>query len=320
MNHPPRPPAQPLTISPVLIAAAIFLAFAYALVTTSSYRIESGNVGVLATFGKYNEETKEPGLHFMIPFVQNVRTMDVKVQTVHYTGKSNIEEREGVIYRPSIVVLDSKNLNIGVELTVQYRPMQADAPQILARYGNNYFQKLLDPNIREIIRNVAGRYGAEEIAMKRLEIGEELKERLVKKFSETMFEVMDVQLRNIDLPQIVRQKIEEVQLAKQEEQRLAMIEKQAQKNQTIKTIEANTRMIEVTTQAKADAEKKRIEAEAKAYQITKEAEALAEANTRIAESVSSPLLNYRAIEQWDGKYPRMLAGDGKNLLLQIPSQ
>ena len=46
-----------------------------------------------------------------------------------------------------------------------------------------------------------------------------------------------VQIRDIELPKIVRSKIEEVQLAKQEEQRLAMIEKQAAKNQLINTLQ-----------------------------------------------------------------------------------
>ena len=53
--------------------------------------------------------------------------------------------------------------------------------------------------------------------------------------------------------------IYQVQIAKQEEQKLAMVENQAKKKQKIQTIQANTRLIEITTKAKA--ERKKIEAE-----------------------------------------------------------
>jgi len=142
---------------------------------------------------------------------------------------------------------------------------------------------------------------------------------LGEKFKELPFLLHDVALRNIKLPRIVLKKIEEVQLAKQEEQRLAMVEKQAEKNQKIKTIEANTKLIEVTTQAKAEAEKKRIGADAKAYQIMKEAEAIAKANRLVANSITDKLIRYKAVEKWNGGYPStLMQGEGKGLMLQLP--
>ncbi len=317
MQTPIRQP-QNVAINPLIFVGAFVLFIGYMVATMGIYTIESGRVGVLATFGKYSDEIKEPGLHFKIPGVQDVLVMDVKMQTAHYHGEVDKPDTSGVISRPHIVVLDAKNLNIGVDLTVQFSPSPEKAKDILTAYGTNYFDKLINPIIRDIVRDVAGQYGAEQVALKRTSIGSELKARLQAKFDELPFILNDVQLRHIELPTIVKKKVEEVQIAKQEEQRLEMIEKQARKNQEIKTIEANTRLIEVTTEAKADAEKKRIEAEAKAYQILKEAEAVAKANRVITESLNPQILLLETVNKWDGQYPKLLAGDGQGMILQLP--
>lgn len=296
-----------------LALVALFLFFGV-------YTVKSGTTGVLSTFGKYSPQVQKPGLHFKLPLIQQVNMMDVKMQTANYQGDREKRLAQGVITKPKIVVLDSKNLAIGIEITIQFAPIPQDSEQILVKYGQNYFEKLINPIVRDVVRNVTGQYQAEEIAVQRTSIGNEIQRSLRSKFERLPFTLQAVQIRNIDLPQIVRKKIEEVQLAKQEEQRLAMIEKQAAKNQLIKSIEAETKLIEVTTQAKADAEKHRISADAKAYQIIKEAEAVARANREIAASITPALVRYQAIKQWDGSYPRTLLGSGQSgVLLQLPS-
>ncbi len=301
------------------IALGIIALLFLGLVMSAFYTIQSGTVGVLATFGKYREEEMPPGLHVKIPLVQQVKVFDVKLQTVTYKGHKDLPDMEGVYRKPAIQVLDNKNLPIGIELSVQFTPMADRASEILERYGENYFDKLINPVVRDIVRDVIGKYQAEEIADKRSQIGEEIKVRLAKRFERLPFTLNDVALRDIQLPQVVLKKIEEVQLAKQEEQRLAMVEKQARKEQEIKTIQANTRLIEITTQAKADAEKKRIGADARAYQIKAEAEAVAAANKLIAASLTPELISYKHIEKWDGRYPQtLLSGQESSVLLSLP--
>jgi regulator of protease activity HflC (stomatin/prohibitin superfamily) len=306
--------------NPKLALGVIVAALIWLVGSLGTYTIQSGSVGILSTFGDYEKEAKLPGLHFMIPGVQQVKVIDIKMQTAHYEGLKDKPDIDGVIRKPRIVVLDSKNLNIGVEVTVQFTPDAERAKDILVKYGINYFEKLINPIIRDIVRDVSARYQAEEVALKRSDIGDEINRKLRSKFKDLPFLLNDLQIRNIELPKIVRQKIEEVQLAKQEEQRLVMIEKQAKKTQEIKTIEANTKLIEVTTQARADAEKKKIEADAKAFQIEKEASAIAIANKKVAESITSDLIRYEAIKKWKGEYPKMLVSDQKgiSMMMQIP--
>lgn len=307
--------------NPKWAVGIIVVALGWLMVAMGTYTVQSGSVGVLSLFGNYSENIKQPGLHFKIPGVQEVFIVDTKMQTANYQGEHDLPDEDGLINKPKIVVLDSKNLNIGIEITVQFSPDALRAKNILVRYGYNYFEKLINPNIRDIVRDVAGQYQAEDIAVKRSVIGDEIHKQLRKKFEAIPFILDDVQIRGIELPKIVRTKIEEVQLAKQEEQRLAMIEKQARKNQEIKSIEANTKLIEVTVQAQADAEKKKIEADAKAFQISIEAQAVAKANEEIAKSINSDIIQYEAIKKWSGHYPKMLVNDksGMGIFMGMPN-
>lgn len=298
----------------------LVIAFAViVLLSMSVFTLESGTVGVLSTFGRYDPQEKQPGLHLKVPFIQSVHVFDVRLHTVNYKSTKDELDQSGVVNKPAIEVLDNKNLPIGVELTVQYTPHQDQAAEILTRYGANYFEKLINPIVRDVVRDVIGKYQAEKIAADRTAIANEIRAALGDKFRELPFQFHDVAMRNIVLPQIVLKKIEEVQLAKQEEQRLEMVEKQAEKNQKIKTIDANTKLIEVTTQAKAEAERQRIEADAKAYRIMKEAEAVAKANQLVADSLTDRLIQYKSIEKWSGSYPStLMQGEGKALILQLP--
>ncbi len=316
-NHGPNPRA--------IIGIGVFLLILYLIgysIFAAMYTIQSGTVGVLVTFGRYSEEVKLPGLHFKVPFIQDVKVFDIKLQTANYLGQGGYEE-DGVSNVRRIEVMDNKNLPIGIDMSVQYTPIPDEANMILEKYGRNYFQKLINPIIRKVARDVIGKYQAEEIASKRSQIGVELKVQLSEDFqaSAPYFLLNNINLREIKLPSMVIKKIEEVQLAKQEEQRLTMVEQQAKKSQEIKTIEANTKLIEVTTQAKADAEKKRIAADAKAYQIMAEARAVAEANKLIATSITQELIDYRSIERWSGQYPQTLIGGGEQsgLIFSLPN-
>jgi regulator of protease activity HflC (stomatin/prohibitin superfamily) len=119
------------------------------------------------------------------------------------------------------------------------------------------------------------------------------------------------------LPSVIVKKIQDVQIAKQEAQRLAIVEQQALKQQKIKKIQAETRMIEITTNAKAQAERQKIEADAKAYKILKEAKAMQKANELISKSLTPELIKYKYIEKWNGEVPKTFLGNDKNFMIGI---
>jgi regulator of protease activity HflC (stomatin/prohibitin superfamily) len=87
-------------------AAGILAFVVLSTVFGSFYTIESGKVGVIQTFGKYNESVSLPGLHWKRPFIDTVLEQDVKLQTVNYVGGSDERDESGIINKPHLDVLD----------------------------------------------------------------------------------------------------------------------------------------------------------------------------------------------------------------------
>jgi regulator of protease activity HflC (stomatin/prohibitin superfamily) len=285
------------------IAGAVFVGLvSLSAALGSFYTIQDGRVGVLNHLGKYDDDEKMPGWHWKLPFIQDVIEMDAKLQTVNYKynngGYGKISE--GLYVMPRISILDNKNLPIGIDITIQYIPVKEDMSDILRTYGPNYLEKKINAVVRDVVRDVASGYNAENIAKDRGVIGEQMKVKLDEEFANLPFILNAVALRAIDLPEIVDKKIKEVQEAKQEEQRLEMKEKQATVNKRIAIIKAE--QVE---------QQKIIEARGQAQALLEVATAEAEAIRMKGESLKQnpEVIQLNAVQQWDGILPKFTGGN-----------
>jgi regulator of protease activity HflC (stomatin/prohibitin superfamily) len=221
--------------------------------------IESGNVGIKIVLGKYDNEELMPGLHFKIPFIEQIKVVDVKVHTIDYKGNQDKPDKEGLILKPAINVLDERGLPVQIELTVQYRLIPDQASEMIQEWGWNWEDKMINPAIRDVVRDVIGQYPAEQLPVKRQEIGVKIEEGIknaISKISKGKAEVVGVQFRDIKLPPRIAQKIEEVQIAKQEAEKMKYVEEKAKKEQEVKKIQAETEKIQKVIAAEAEAEKR----------------------------------------------------------------
>ncbi len=279
----------------------VLLALAVLLIVAKPYTIiQSGEVGIKVTAGKFDPIPLEPGMHFYIPGIQKIIKVDTKVRIINYKSEKDTafgNLNEGIIEKPAITVLDARGLPVSIDLTVQYRLNPANAPQTIATWGLSWEEKLINAVVREVVRNVIGRYKAEELPIKRNEIAALIEQKIREKidsFKNKPVFLESVQLREINLPPKIKEQIERVQIAKQEAQRMKYeVEKAKQ--------EAQKR----AAQAKGEAEAKKIKAQGEADRIMIEAKAKAQANKAIAQSVTEPLLRLRQIEV-QGKFNEAL--------------
>ncbi len=301
----------PLRINPKktkkLIPIGIFLLLGVVFSISTVYTIETGSVGVLARFGKYRLDEVMPGLHFKIPLVDAVKKVDVKVRTLNYVGKRGVARvkpgevvgsGEGILYGSPISVLDQRGLTVGVELTVQYQLRPRMAAEVLSEYGENYEMKLIHPIVRDAVRDVIAQYPAELLPMKRNEIAEKIRHMIlsqVEKIRGNPLQVTAVQLRNIILPARIAQKIQEVQEAKQEAEKMKALEEKAQREQRVRIIQAETEKKEKILRAEAEKQERILRAQAEAEARLLRAKAEAGANKRIAQSLTPNILRWREL-------------------------
>ena len=274
-----------------LIVALIFIFVAFRPFTI----INSGEVGIKINTGKFEEKPLGPGLHFFIPVFQKIVPVNTRVRMITYSNENrNIvadgyTQYEGGLKRnPAIRVMDKRGLEVLIDLAVQYHLRPESAPDTIAKWGTAWENKIVNTKVREIVRDVIGKYTAEELPQKRPEIAKEIQDKVRQAIQSVPGQpvVLDsVELRNITLPPKIKAKIEELQAEKQNvliaEQRKERAKQEAERKAEI---------------ARGEAEKKRIEAQGHADKITIEAKAQAQANKIIAESLTEPLLRLEQIK------------------------
>jgi len=275
-----------VTIAVIVIAFIFLKPFAI---------INSGEVGIKVTTGKFNPEPLQPGLHFYIPIFEKIIPVNVRVRMITYSNdfkhtinEGNLNYEGGLRRNPAIRVMDSRGLDVDIDLAVQYHLRANSAPQTIATWGTAWEDKIINTKVREIVRDVIGRYTAENLPQKRSEIAREIQEQLRKKVEaipEQPVVLDSVELRNISLPAKIKAKIEELQAEKQNvmiaEQRKERAKREAERKAEI---------------ARGEAQKKRIEAQGLADKIKIEADAKAKANKLISDSLTEKLLQLKQIQ------------------------
>jgi len=264
--------------------------------------INSGQVGIKATAGKFEPISMLPGFHLFIPFIQEVFVVDTKVRIMNYTSTEDIntfnQRDSGIKLNNAISILDSRGLPVSLDLTVQYQ-LQADAaPQTIATWGMTWEDKIVNPVVRDVARSVVGQYAAEILPQKRNEIAIKIEDGIRANIDSQPgqpVKLLTVQMREIILPTKIKDQIEKVQVAKQEAERtkyeVERAKQEAFKRAAVAEGEAQAREIKAKGQAKAI----KIEADADAY-----------ANIEISKSITPTLLQLRQIEA-QGKFNEALS-------------
>ncbi len=254
--------------------------------------INSGEVGIKSTAGKFETDPLTPGFHLFIPFLQKVRVVDTKVRSINYTSNAqhnmaNMRE-SGVMNASTITALDKRGLLISIDITVQYRLKPQTAPQTIATYGYAWEEKIINPIVRDVVRAVVGSYTAEELPVERKKIASEIRlgiEEQVTAKAGSPVELTTVNLREIILPPKIVEQIERVQIAQQEGDRVRLevirAQQEAQKVAALAQGRADARIIE----AKGQADAIKIEADAKSYE-----------NIEIGKSLTPEMLRLKQIE------------------------
>ncbi len=275
--------------------------------------INEGEVGILSTTGKFSKEPLKPGMHFYLPLIQKVIIVDTKVHMITYKRSPEVgsmpDRYRTIRIYPAINVLDARGLPIQVELSVSYRLDPDKAAYVIKTYGLNWEDKIINPIVRDVVRNVIGKYPAEEIPVKRNEIAAKIENSIrteLKKIPNQPVIFESFQLRDIVLPENIKRQIERVQIAKQEAERakyeVLRAQQEAQKEAAI-------------AQGKANAAK--IEAQGKAEAKLIEAQAQAKANELISKSLTTELLKLKQIEV-QGKFNEALKQNPNAKIFLMP--
>ena len=254
--------------------------------------INSGEVGIKATAGKYEKDPMLPGFHLFIPFLQKVFVVDTRVRIMNFTSSEDVssfnQRGSGIQSNNAISVLDNRNLPVSLDLTIQYKLEASTVPNTIATWGFAWEDKIISPDIRDVVRSVVGKYAAEKIPQLREEIAIKIEEGIRTKIDSQPgqpVKLLSIQLREITLTQKIKDQIEKVQVEKQELER-TRYEVERTKQEALKAAAV----------AEGVAQAKEINAKGIAKAVKIEADAAAYANIEIAKSITKELLSLKQIE------------------------
>lgn len=106
-------------------------------------------------------------------------------------------------------LLDKNGLSVNVDITVRFNPLFDMTPFLHERFGTNYVNVLVIPEVRSTVRQVAGRYTAEEIySTKRQQVEGAIIEETKKTLGANYIDMRALLIRSINLPTQIKSAIE----------------------------------------------------------------------------------------------------------------
>ncbi|NOQ46954.1 MAG: FtsH protease activity modulator HflK, partial [Desulfobulbaceae bacterium] len=203
----------------LLIITAVIL---FQVVYSSFYTIEPGEVGIVLRFGKYTRTT-DPGLHFKIPYIEDLTKVDVETVRkeefgfrTKMPGKSSVFDRRGFDME-SLMLTGDKNV-INVAWIVQYKV--SDPMHFLFKV-RNVPQAVRDAS-EMVTRRIVGNMDFDYVLGNREILAGNAKRELQKQLDhlECGVVLLTLQLLDINPPDPVKPAFNEVNEADQDMKRL----------------------------------------------------------------------------------------------------
>ena len=246
----------------VIIGLLIWLA-------TGFYRVEPNEQGIELLFGKWNQTTTVPGLHYFFPTpigkvltpkVEDVRKINVGYRSASEMGFNSGSNAERNILEESLMLTGDQNI-VDVNFTVLYKIKDAGKFLFKLRNPETTVKDMAESVMREVVGQrelefllTGGRQEVEQV------VRNELQDILDEYESGVL--VQSIQLQSVNPPALVIDAFDEVQRARQDKERLVN--------------EANSYLNKIVPNARGDAAKLVQEATAYKEQVIKQAEGVAQ--------------------------------------------
>lgn len=235
----------------------------FAIVLGSFGTIDEGERGVKTRFGEI-VSTQAPGLYWKVPFIESMKKMNVRTQTVQY-------DMENPLFAASN---DLQDVNVSTVINYHVDPDQVE--EIYRQYKSikDYEADIIRPAIRDTVKNDASIFTAEELVTKRGEYTDSILKTLTERLEQYNITVERVNVTNIKFS-----------------------------NQYTASIEAKVTAEQNALKAEQDLKRVEFEADQRVAQAQAEAEAIKIQANAISSQGGEDYVNLKAIEKWDGALP-----------------
>src|SRR5215217_1492644 len=146
-------------IVPIIIGIIII-----SIIAVSSVRVvDAGNRGILVQFGNVDTDVSlDEGLHFVVPFRDNVVQIEVRTQKIVESATSASKDLQ----------------DVSTQVALNYHVNPDRAQVLYQQLGPDYSNRVIIPAIQESVKQVTARFNAEELITNRETVKNQIEEQI----------------------------------------------------------------------------------------------------------------------------------------------
>ena len=269
--------------------------------------VEPDQRGVVITIGKGGilPNALEPGIHWIIPFVQRVELYSIARAT--YTMATSTGEGQ-VSGDDSIEARTKDGQQVYIDASLIYAVEPSKLVNLHITWKHTFQDNVVRPVSRAAIRDAVSQYGVEEIvSTKRAELESAISSSIEQGLELNNLKMVDFLLRNIRFSDEYAAAVEQKQIAEQQAQQAKFV---------VESKKQEAEQARQVAQGQADAAVISAKGAAEARVIQAEAEA--KANQLLAASLSPELVQYQYILKLSPGVQTIFVPSGNQFILPLP--
>ena len=285
------------------LAALAIAAFLALIVLPNCFAtVPVGSTGIMLTMGKVEDTALPEGMHFKIPFVQRIVSMDNRVKKLELSTEAFSKDIQ----------------TVSATLAVNYRLQTEKTFEIYKTTGTAYEDNLIVPATHEVLKSVCAQYTAEELISKRAESSDKMRDELDAKLSQIGISITDFNIIDFDFSDEFISAVESKQVAEQlkkkaaTENETAIAQAEREKQVSIKQSEAEAERVRIAAEAQAQSTLIAAQAEADAVKLAADAEAYR--LEQIGRQLTDKTILNTLADNWNGELPGVIGAGAAGIL------
>jgi prohibitin 2 len=279
-------------VIPVIIAFILLV-----VVLSASVKIvEAGHRGVLLNFGAVDTSASlSEGIHFVVPFRDNIVQMEVRTQKIVEDAASASRDLQ----------------DVSTQVALNYHITPDSAQVLYQQLGFDYASRVISPTIQESVKQVTARYNAENLITNRETVKDEIETQILQRLVPYNIDVETISITEFQFSEQFRRAVE----AKVEAEQRAL-----QATNDLRRIEIEAQQAEARAVGEQQANIARAEGvrQAAVLQAQGEAEAIQIVEAQLRENPR--YLEWLKTQRWDGVLPLVTGGaEGATPFIEIPA-
>jgi prohibitin 1 len=171
--------------------------------------VNAGERGVLMKFGKVQERVLGEGIHPIIPIINTVQKLSVRVQKQEISAEASSKDLQDVF----------------TDVALNWHIIPEEANAIFQQIGDvqQVIDRVINPAVEEVLKAVMAKYTAEEIITKRGEVKAGVDDFLTIRLASYHIDVDDISLVHVHFSKRFNEAVEAKQVAEQEAKRAGFV-------------------------------------------------------------------------------------------------